>query len=70
MKIDEVAGSTLPDGTYPAIVGGYISEFKVDGKAYSAKFPRGVRGIGIRDTIWIRDGKISSNVLGDGGELN
>lgn len=68
MQIAEVLGQ-IPDGSYPAIAGGYVSRFQVNGQVVEAKFDNGVRGINIKDTVTIRDGKISSLILGENGQI-
>ena len=53
----------IPDGTYPAIVGGYVSRFNVGMLVYTATFINSVKGFNIKDSITIRDGKAYSQVL-------
>lgn len=57
--------SKIPAGTYSAVTGGYVSEFKVKDKEYRAEFSNGVKGFGYSDSIAIDwEGKIYSSVLG------
>ena len=53
----------IPDGTYTAILGGYVSKFYVDRLVYRATFIQGVKGFNIKDSITIKDGKAYSQVL-------
>lgn len=53
----------IPDGTYPAIIGGYVSRFNVGTLLYTATFINSVKGFNIKDSITIRDGKAYSQVL-------
>jgi len=54
----------VPVGTYPAITGGCMSEFKVGTVMYLAVFTNGVRGFGYSDAITVsQDGEIYSSVL-------
>lgn len=48
--------STLPDGSYSGIWGGYIIEFNYDGKTYELTTDEGVRGMGFRVIVNIKDG--------------
>lgn len=63
----------IPNGSYPAIVGGSIAEFSITvqgrKKLVQVKFPVGVRGIGIHDTVTINGDKITSAVLGNNGVI-
>lgn len=66
----------IPNGSYPAIVGGSVAEFfitihgeRVKRVAVQVKFPVGVRGIGIHDTVTINGDKITSTVLGNDGVI-
>lgn len=58
----------LPDGTYPAIVGGYVSKVHLQDTTFSINFPIGVKGFGIKDTVTVSVDKISSRVLGPDGK--
>jgi len=66
MKLVEVTG-TIPAGSYPAVCSGYVSEFKVNGQTYRAKFKIGVRGINIQDTVTVTPEGITSQHLGANG---
>lgn len=60
---------TPPDGTYQAVAGGYVSVFQWSIYQYRIKFPMGVRGVGIKDTITVIGNEFNSTVLGTGGKL-
>lgn len=61
----------LAPGSYSAVVGGYESVAAINGQHLKFKFPRGVRGFNIADTIVIDvDGNVSSQTLGSGGKLD
>ncbi len=77
MKIPTILESSqllqpkLTPGSYPATVGGYQSVTVIGGQLLKFKFPRGVRGFNIADTIVIDvDGNVSSQTLGSGGKLD
>lgn len=54
----------IPPGTYDAVLGGYVSEFKIGNAVYRAKFSVGVRGFGFNDSIHATgDGRFYSNQL-------
>lgn len=56
----------VPVGTYPAITGGFVSEFKVGAVVYRAEFSKGVRGFGYSDAITVSpDGKIYSKFFSE-----
>lgn len=64
MNIDQI-----PNGSYPAIVGGYVTEIRFGGQTTQFKsLSNGVRGIGISDNVTISgegdQRRIFSNVLG------
>lgn len=63
----------IPNGSYSAIVGGSVAEFSITvqghKKLVQVKFPVGVRGIGIHDTVTINGDKITSTVLGNDGVI-
>lgn len=48
--------TTLPDGVYLAVWGGYMIELKYDGKLYELKTEDGVRGININVFVTIANG--------------
>lgn len=60
---DEDGTQMPPDGTYPAVVGGYVTVFTAGKKVWKAKFSNGVRGFNIPDTVTITNGVLKSNVL-------
>lgn len=49
--------TTLPDGNYSGIWGGYVIEINFQGKTYQLTTEEGVRGIGIKVVVSIKDGK-------------
>ena len=54
-----------PVGSYSAILGGSVAEFKVGAVMYRAEFTKGVRGFGFDDTITVSDnGTLYSSRLG------
>ena len=53
--------TTLPDGMYNGIWGGYNIEVKYDGKTYELETEEGVRGIGYRVIVAIQDGVATFN---------
>lgn len=67
MEYNKPAPLELPDGKYNAIAGGNVSVVSYGLKSYRFTFPKGVRGFNILDTITIKDNKIKSITLGDGG---
>ena len=48
--------TTLPDGLYNGIWGGYVIEVKTGGKTYELETQEGVRGIGIKVIVEIKEG--------------
>lgn len=48
--------STLPDGLYTGVWGGYIIVVNYDGKNYELTTEEGVRGIGIKVVVTVKDG--------------
>lgn len=56
---------SVPNGTYPAVVSGYVTEFKVGDRLIYGKGNIGVRGINIRDTVTVHDGHAKSNAIGE-----
>jgi hypothetical protein len=48
--------TTLPDGSYQGLWGGYVIEINYKGKTYELTTEEGVRGIGFRVVVTIKDG--------------
>jgi hypothetical protein len=48
--------TTLPDGYYNGVWGGYIIEVKCQDKLYELETETGVKGIGIKVVVEITDG--------------
>ena len=48
--------STLPDGVYTGTWGGYNIEVRYGGETYDLKTDEGVRGIGFKVVVNIKDG--------------
>ena len=53
-KVPQV--TTLPDGLYNGVWGGYVIEITSEGKQYELATEEGVRGIGIKVVIQIENG--------------
>jgi hypothetical protein len=53
-KVPQV--TTLPDGYYNGIWGGYVIEVNYKGKTFELETEEGVRGIGIKVVVEIKDG--------------
>lgn len=51
--------TTLPDGYYNGIWGGYIVEINYNGKTYELKTEEGIRGIGVKVIVQIENGVAS-----------
>jgi len=49
--------TTLPDGNYMGIWGGYVIEINFQGKTYQLTTYEGVRGFNIKVVVTIKDGK-------------
>lgn len=49
----------LPDGIYEGIWGGYIITINYNGETYEAKTEHGVRGIGFKVIVIIKDGNMT-----------
>ena len=47
--------TTLPDGIYSGVWGGYIIDVTYDGRNYSLTTEEGVRGFGIKVMVTIKD---------------
>jgi len=47
---------TLPDGFYNGLWGGYIIQVASNGKTYELETEEGVKGIGIKVIVEIKDG--------------
>ncbi len=48
--------STLPDGTYSGVWGGYVIELNYQGKTYQLTTEVGVKGMGIKVSVMVKDG--------------
>lgn len=48
--------TTLPDGHYNGVWGGYVIEVNYNGSTYELTTEEGVRGIGIKVVVIIKDG--------------
>ena len=59
LKIEEKApvATTLPDGYYTGILGGYVIEVKYKDKYYQLTVEEGIRGVGFRVVVIIKDGE-------------
>jgi hypothetical protein len=53
-KVPQIA--TLPDGYYNGIWGGYSIEVQYKGKTYELETEEGVRGIGFKVIVEVKDG--------------
>ena len=53
-KVPQV--TTLPDGLYHGTWGGYVVDIDYKGKKYELSTEEGVRGIGIKVVVEIKDG--------------
>jgi hypothetical protein len=53
-KVTQIA--ILPDGYYNGIWGGYIIEVQYKGKTFELETEEGVRGIGFKVVVEIKDG--------------
>jgi len=51
--------TTLPDGVYFGIWGGYVIELNYNQKTYELTTKEGVRGIDIKVIVTIKDGKVT-----------
>jgi hypothetical protein len=51
--------TSLPDGTYTGIWGGYVITLSYDKKTYELKTKEGVRGFNIKVVVTIKDGVAS-----------
>lgn len=48
--------STLPDGLYIGLWGGYVVTVRFNDKTFELKTPEGIRGINFRVVVEIKDG--------------
>jgi hypothetical protein len=48
--------TTLPDGMYTGTWGGYVIELHYKGKTYELETEEGVRGMGFKVIVTIKDG--------------
>jgi hypothetical protein len=53
----------LPDGSYFGTWGGYVIELQYNGKTYELTTQEGVRGIGFKVVVTIKDGVATFNEL-------
>ncbi len=53
-KVPQVA--TLPDGSYQGLWGGYGIEIRYKDKTYELTTEEGVRGMGIKVVVTVKDG--------------
>lgn len=53
----------LPDGEYLGTWGGYVIDLHLDGKQYQLSTREGVKGIGIKVVVTVKDGKASFKIL-------
>ncbi len=53
-KVPQTA--TLPDGSYSGVWGGYVIEVTYKGKTYELTTEEGVRGMGIKVVVNVKDG--------------
>lgn len=64
--IISVSSALVPNGTYPAVVGGHTSKFQVNGVSWTLSCLHGVRGQNIQDTVTVTDGVAKSKTIGLG----
>ena len=55
--------TTLPDGLYIGVWGGYTIELNTDGKTYELITEVGVKGIGIKVAVEVQDGIATFDVI-------
>ena len=55
--------TTLPDGLYNGIWGGYVIEITSEGKHYELATEEGVKGIGIKVVVQIENGIASFDIV-------
>lgn len=60
-KVPQV--TTLPDGSYQGTWGGYIIEVTYNGKIYELKTEEGVRGMGFKVVVTIKNGEATFTEL-------
>jgi len=53
-KVPQVA--KLPDGVYNGTWGGYVIELVYQGKTFQLKTEEGVRGMGFKVVVFVKDG--------------
>lgn len=65
LEIREKAPQTakLPDGCYFGTWGGYVIELSYQGKTYELTTEEGVKGVGIKVVVTIKDGVVTFNEL-------
>ncbi len=53
--------TTLPDGVYNGVWGGYVIELNYKGKTYQLETEDGVKGMGIKVVVMVNDGVATFN---------
>ena len=48
--------TSIPDGLYNGVWGGYAIELRMNGKTYELTTEKGVKGIGIKVIVEVKDG--------------
>ena len=56
-SITEKTDNTLPDGFYNGTWGGYMIELQYNGKTFELETENGVRGIGIKVVVQVKNGE-------------
>lgn len=70
MKLLELHLTKVLPGDYEASVTGYEATFEFNSMVIQIRFPTGVRGQNIKDTVTVHpDRSVTSKVLGVGGEI-
>lgn len=57
------AAAALPDGIYQGVYGGYIIEVKHDSRIFELHTQDGVRGMGIRVVVTVKNGEATFEYL-------
>lgn len=60
-KVPQV--TTLPDGFYNGVWGGYVIEVAYEGKTFELATEIGVKGIGIKVVVEVEDGEATFDVV-------
>jgi len=55
--------TTLPNGTYMGVWGGYVIEVNFNGKTYELETEEGVKGFGIKVVVIINDNVATFNQI-------